>query len=216
MIKSIFVRLAFGVVIICAALFAGCGDNGVNNGMGGGGLQFNPYISYGSLVDSRDGQSYRTVRIGDRIWMAENLNYETSNSWCYGNSDFYCATYGRLYYGYAALGACPLGWRLPSDVDWDDLVLAAGGFEVAGERLKSQIGWNDSGNGTDEFGFSALPGGYGRSCRRAFIGAGWAGFWWSATKLGVWIMGFDYNGMEINYIGEHAGLSVRCVQDRRH
>ena len=82
-----------------------------------------------------------------------------------------------------------------------------------GEKLKSQTGWNDNGNGTDELGFSALPGGYGRSCHRAFIGGGWSSFWWSATEFGAWVMGFDYEGIEASIIGSHAGLSVRCVRN---
>ncbi|MCL2101360.1 MAG: fibrobacter succinogenes major paralogous domain-containing protein [Fibromonadales bacterium] len=205
----------FGFTLIIAILFAGCSTD-TNNSIDVGDLQFNPNINYESFTDSRDGQSYRTVKIGNRIWMAENFSYANHScgvSWCYENNDAYCAAYGRLYDWCAAMSACPDGWRLPSDADWYDLIRAAGSQEIAGEKFKSQTGWNSNGNGTDEFGFSALPGGYGRSCHRAFIGAGSSGFWWGATELGAWIMGADYEGMEASFIGANAGLSVRCVRD---
>ncbi len=204
---------ALGVVAIVTLLFAGC--SGANNEIGGD-LQFNPNINYDSFTDSRNGQNYRMVRIGNRIWMAENLNYTNhlcGTSWCYGNSTSYCARYGRLYDWCAAMSACPVGWHLPTDADWYDLVQAADGQEIAAEKLKSQTGWNDNDSGTDELGFSALPGGYGRSDHRTFIGVSWSGFWWSATELGAWIMGSGYKGVEAHAIGSDAGLSVRCVRD---
>ena len=58
---------------------------------------------YGSLTDDRDGQTYKTVKIGEQIWMAENLNYEELNSYCYNDSAEYCAKYGRLYTWAAAM-----------------------------------------------------------------------------------------------------------------
>jgi uncharacterized protein (TIGR02145 family) len=211
-----FYELVLGFAVIAVLLFEGCSNSGVNDDIGSENQYFNPSINYGSLTDSRDGKHYRTVRIGDRTWMAENLNYATpvcGSSWCYGNRASYCAIYGRLYDWCAALSSCPAGWRLPSYEDWRDLIQTAGGLEVAGENLKSQTSWNDNGNGTDEFGFSALPSGYSRNDHRTFIGAGWSGFWWSATTLGAWIMGFDYKGVEAHEIGSQAGLSVRCVRD---
>ena len=138
--------------------------------------QFNSDIIYGSFKDSRDGQKYRTVFIGGKMWMAENLNYKTSNSWCYNNKNYNCNTYGRLYTWNAARSACPSGWRLPNDSDWDNLISAVG--SNAGTKLKSQTGWN----GTDEFGFSALPGGY-RNTAGSFSNVGNWGYWWSATEV---------------------------------
>jgi uncharacterized protein (TIGR02145 family) len=108
-----------------------------------------------TFVDSRDGQRYRFVRIGNRVWMAENLNYKTGNSSCYNNNPSNCDKYGRLYNWNTAKNACPSGWRLPTSEEWwRELQPAVGGYKIAAQVLKSK-----SMGGTDDFGFSALPGG---------------------------------------------------------
>jgi len=115
----------------------------------------------GTLNDPRDGQNYSTVTIGNLTWMAQNLNFTTNESWCLREgknvtaaSSANCAKFGRLYSWEAAQSACPAGWRLPEARDWDNLISAVG-REYPGMRLKSKTDWN----GTDELGFSALPGG---------------------------------------------------------
>ena len=109
----------------------------------------------GILTDSRDGQTYRTVKIGNQVWMAENLNYETANSYCYQDSVSNCTKYGRLYTWAAAKAACPSGWHLPTEVEFKELVATVGGSSTAGKMLKSTSGWDDdegeSGNGTDAY-----------------------------------------------------------------
>jgi len=157
-----------------------------------------------SLIDTRDGQMYKTVKIGNQVWMAQNLNYKTSDgSMCYNDSASYCKKYGRLYNWYTAKSVCPAGWRLPDSADWDILAATVGGvlepssgggfsWSGAGKKLKSKSGWNDyegkSGNGTDNYGFSALPGSYHTyhapcdNCwytRDAYVGE--AGSWWTAS-----------------------------------
>jgi uncharacterized protein (TIGR02145 family) len=175
----------------------------------------------GSFTDSRNGRVYRTVRIGTQTWMAENLNYKASGSVCYNNSTSNCDLYGRLYDWNTALTACPAGWRLPTDDDWDNLVQAAGGGDVVGTKLKSRTGWEDGGDGlipgTDDFGFSALPGGYGWS--GGFSTAGYFGYWWSATELDDAtnargrIMNYNFSYVD-TYWGFKAGqFSVRCLRD---
>jgi uncharacterized protein (TIGR02145 family) len=139
-----------------------------------------------TLADGRDGKTYRKVRIGDQVWMAENLNYKpkTGRSWCYSNSDSYCAQYGRLYDWETAKTVCPNGWHLPSREEWNELVIYAGDYD--GRKLKSVNGWDyysDSYYGTDAYGFSALPGGY-RGPDDKFYIASSCGYWWSATEIG--------------------------------
>jgi uncharacterized protein (TIGR02145 family) len=174
------------------------------------------------FTDSRDGQKYRTVKLGGKTWMAENLNYKTEKSLCYRDDDSICAKYGRLYDWKTAKTACPRGWHLPSRKEWGELAKTADGTGMygdrgtAGKKLKSTSGWNNNGNGTDEFGFSALPGGNRYSNQS--IGAESGGRWWTATDGGSG-RAYDRN-MDANYniVGENASdvgfaFSVRCVAD---
>lgn len=163
-----------------------------------------------------DNGIYKSVTIDSVRWMAENLNVETANSWCYGNVGSNCAKYGRLYTWVAAKTACQsIGWRLPSRTEWDSLVISAGGKEVAGKKLKAKSGWNSNGNGSDDFGFSALPGGY-RNYGGEFFVAGVGGRWWTATESGAAYADGLYmeNGSDSvheNVNDKNSGLSVRCV-----
>ncbi|MDR3012379.1 MAG: fibrobacter succinogenes major paralogous domain-containing protein [Chitinispirillales bacterium] len=171
-------------------------------------------FSRASFIDSRDGKAYRTVKIGSLTWMAENLNFEIDSSWCYDNDGSNCEKYGRLYDWEAAMKACPRGWRLPDRTEWYDLERHSGSQKAA-ERLKTNIGWD----GADQFGWSALPGGY-RYCMGEhgdFHYGTTVGKWWTATEayegahsrfmysmrddLGSGVRSADY------------GLSVRCVRD---
>jgi len=114
----------------------------------------------GSFTDERDGKTYKTVKIGRQTWMAENLNYQIdSDSWCYNDSNYYCDKYGKLYNWEAAMMACPNGYHLPTRQEWDELVDYVGGDNVASKMLKKRNGWNKNSNGTDVYGFGALPGG---------------------------------------------------------
>ena len=165
----------------------------------------------GWMVDSRGKQLYRVVTIGDQTWMAENLNYKTENSYCYGETASdpkteNCTKYGRLYTWAAAVGksedeclgktscglsgkvrgVCPEGWHLPDTTEWRKLFTAVGGKSTAGKKLKSQTGWKDnngtSGNGTDAYGFSAFPAGYW-SGDGYFNSEGFSAFFWSASEI---------------------------------
>jgi len=169
------------------------------------------------FTDSRNGQKYRAVKIGNQVWMAQNLNYQTGNSWCYDNNNTNCEKYGRLYDWNTAIKACPSGWHLPSSEEWNGLVTAVGGKDVAGKMLKSTSGWDNNGNGFDGNGFSALPGGY-RDTDGSFYGVGKYGRWWTATERGSGIVYYRTMGYGEDYVTEDGrdegyGLSVRCVME---
>jgi len=173
-----------------------------------------------SFTDSRDGKKYKTVRIGELTWMAENLNYNASGSRCYGNRQENCSKYGMLYDWPTAKKVCPSGWYLPSDMEWQKLVDFLGGDEEAGEKLKAKVGWDNygeqSGNGADNYGFSALPGGNSYS-KDKFRYAGNSGRWWSATEYNNYrayrrYIYHDNSGIDYHHGDKTLFLSVRCVQ----
>jgi uncharacterized protein (TIGR02145 family) len=199
-------------------------------------------ITYDTLTDTRDGKAYKTVKIGKQIWMAQNLNYETpSGSWCYNDRDSYCKKYGRLYSWWAAKSVCQSlgsGWRLPARADWDNLALAVGGqlyerpslpewhmpnmpkwhvWESAGRELKSSSGWYNNGNGTDAYGYSALPGGF-RGMGEGFGEVGEYAYWWASEESITENAYIRYVYYNCDTLGEEAryqsfGFSVRCVMD---
>ena len=170
-----------------------------------------------TFVDSRDGKRYKKVTIGTQTWMAENLNFAADGSKCYGNNESNCTQYGRLYNWSTAMVACPGGWHLPSNEEWTALTDFVGGAATAGTKLKARDGWNEDGNGTNDFGWSALPGGSGGEDGR-FYGACDDGNWWSATEGGGII---DWRRIMLYRIESWSGsnsyksnlYSVRCVMD---
>jgi len=187
----------------------------------------------GTYTDMRDGKIYKTTKIVEQVWMAENLNYEASGSKCYKdnfrhpNEAANCKKYGRLYDWYTAMKACPGGWHLPSQEEWKILIKAVGGEKTAGKYLKATSSWYDykgkSGNGEDTFGFSALPGGDGFPSG-SFDYAGCNGHWWSSSdiRFDYEIIGDQAAHMIMDCQGEDAFIlsselnflmSVRCIQD---
>ena len=197
------------------------------------------------LVDV-DGNVYAIIKIGDQIWMAENLKTTRYNDgtsiplvtdsaswgnissaaycWYDNNAVFYGDSYGALYNFYAVAegNLCPTGWHVPSKTEWEDLIEFAGGASVAGGALKETgySHWNMPNTGaTDEFGFSALPGGY-RHYSGYFIGVGTREEFWTsdaatsdrAYEKGLTntsaSVGGDANGEFMKH-----GFSVRCIKD---
>ena len=168
----------------------------------------------GTFTDTRDGNLYDWVKIGNQIWMAENLAYlpevvhsnaefqtQSSNGqpgygvYGYDGNDVATAksqsnytTYGVLYNWYAVntIDVCPDGWHLPTDAEWTELTDYLG--ENAGVKLKATgTGlWYDPNTGaTNETGFTALPGG-GRYFDGTFFNIGYVGKWWSATEFSTY------------------------------
>ena len=124
------------------------------------------YCTYDSLYDDRDGQVYKTVKIGEQWWMAENLRYEdTLESKCFKDNPDNCLVYGKLYTRDGAINDCPNGWHLPTEKEWLNLYTYVkrniGKEEHAGQHLRADTLWDVSGLGVgyDAFGFAALPGG---------------------------------------------------------
>ena len=187
-----------GVVAVAAIFCVGCSDEDGGEGGDGG-----------------------TIKIGNQTWMAKNLNRATANSKCYYNSADSCAKYGRLYTWTDAKSACPSGWHLPSDAEWATLEDAVGGSSIAGTKLKATSGWSRGGSGTDEYNFSALPGGYAYS--DGSFNNGGAGHWWTATEAPAllfevnlaWSRHIRYGSENVERIDflKTALLSVRCVED---
>ena len=194
-----------------------------------------------SFKDSRDGQVYKTVVIGSQTWMAQNLNYETDNSYCYDNQDSNCTKYGRLYTWAAAMdsagvfslngagcgynratcsptipvrGVCPEGWHLPTKTEWDTLFSTVGSMSTAGRELKSASGWLRY--ATDAFGFSALPagdyiGGY-------FGSLGEMAEFWSASEGDIdhaysMVLWSTEDKAALREWPKDFGMSVRCLKD---
>ena len=172
-------------------------------------------------------------------------NTSDSTSWCYDNDPANCAKYGRLYtwsaamdsvgtwsangkgcgYGvqctptYPVRGICPEGWHLPNDTEWDTLFVAVGGLEVAGNVLRSQTGWDNNGNGTDAFGFSALPAGYRYNYEGQFLYAGSeVHFWTSLDRHNEFVREMKLDVKKcVNWClddeEKSVAISVRCIKD---
>lgn len=199
------------------------------------GVSWNQSIVYGLMKDARDGQVYRTVKIGNQTWMAENLSYRSSGTdtgSCYTSHPDSCAKYGRHYTWETAMGGsassarepsgvqgvCPAGWHVPSIAEFDTLVAfvernPAVGTAKGGNALKNK-GWSTQ--STDLFGFRALPAGY-QYANGSYLYVGVGGGWWSATQdspssalrrdLG------SYNDVYRGGYEKTGKFTVRCLRD---
>jgi uncharacterized protein (TIGR02145 family) len=202
-----------------------------------------------------DGNVYKTVKIGDQLWMAENLkvrhyrngdpipevasnsdwqNLSTSAYCVFDNNESHADTYGYLYNWYAVDDTrkiTPAGWHVPSDEEWKQLEMYLGmsqgtadnyrwrGTDEGGKLKEMGIThWNDPNTGaTDEYGFSALPGGY-RDFLGDFLTMGYYAYFWSSTEyksLTVWYRGLScyYSGVYRYRLSRTHGFSVRLVRD---
>jgi uncharacterized protein (TIGR02145 family) len=183
------------------------------------------------------------VQIGEQTWMDRNMDVEKFRNgdripqaksaaewlqageagqpaWCYYEFDAAKGdTYGKLYNWHAVTdkrGLAPSGWRVPSDADWVKLLEHLEGESLAGAQLKSTSGWSDEGNGTNESGFGALPGGGLEG--ESFNYMGQFGMWWSTTPendVAAWMLILE-SGSRVASRSTSAkihGFSVRYVKE---
>lgn len=172
-----------------------------------------------------------TVKKGNQLWMAENLNFKTdTGSACYSDKIENCEKYGRLYYWKMSLSVCPAGWHLPDTTEWLQLIQLInlkkgpftkdknGNWRGIDKYFKNTNGWNTNDNGTNDFGFTALPAGYINVDKFSY-GMGIYAAWWSSTvgdKDCAWI--FDLQGgfgvlTSSKTLKTHK-LSVRCIKNK--
>ncbi|MDD5529167.1 MAG: fibrobacter succinogenes major paralogous domain-containing protein [bacterium] len=165
---------------------------------------------YTYKTDDKEGNTYKTIKIGEQVWMAENLNVShyrngdtvpqvqaakewinlTTGAWCYYENNVENGkTYGKLYNWYAVndpRGLAPEGWHIPTDDEWTILTNCLGGEDIAGGKLKENcttLWWSPNTGATNKSGFSALPGGHRGDNNGAFGVIGNGGYWWSATEF---------------------------------
>jgi uncharacterized protein (TIGR02145 family) len=216
-----------------------------------------------TFTDLVNNEIYSVVRIGNQLWMGENLRSEKYNDgtpiplvkktedWASLETPAYCwydnnkalykpSPYGALYNWYAVNTGklCPAGWHVPSAAEWDTLVWFAGDSipadmgwlpyekETAGIKLKETGNdhwlFNDTIHATDDFGFTALPGG-NRNVYGPFLGIGERGYWWTSSEeeydpenddAADREMYYDSNGVIALHQYRKFGMSVRCVKDK--
>ena len=173
----------------------------------------------GQICDTRDYQIYKTVFIDNETWMAQNMNYQTGNSWCYNDKSENCDKYGRLYDWNTAKSVCPEGWHLPTIGAIDSLIDHARQFHPdndAEKGLKSTEGWNSpEENGDDYWYFSVIPGG-GWDSKYEYRGEGTAAYFWSnmEEESQVWIWSIGYVAELKWKDNKDSRLSVRCQKNK--
>ena len=175
-----------------------------------------------SLTDSRDGNTYRIITIGDQTWMAENIAFKPTigNYWSPKGDAGSVGTYGYLYNWEAAQTVAPDGWHLPSKAEWDELSNFLGTNDGGGKMKEEGTShWVSPNTGaTNASGFSALPAGGRFFDNDPFKYFGEYAYFWTATEsvanFGSYY--YLYSGDEYLHTSSNAmqfGFSVRCVKD---
>jgi uncharacterized protein (TIGR02145 family) len=242
------------------------------------GTSYGNYISFTTLIqdpninwepgddwtDTRDNQTYKTVKIGNKVWMAENLKatfyadstpladgtgvgdltgqYSAKYWFAYNNDLGHKDYYGLLYTWTAVMnsapgsdsnpsgvqGICPSGWHVPSDSEWKELEMYLGMSQAEadntewrgtdeGTKLKSTVGWNSGGNGSNTSGFTAIPAGF-RYYDGNFGSLGIGAFFWNSTELHSYeangrLLLYNYTNVYRDTDFKGCGFSVRCVKN---
>jgi uncharacterized protein (TIGR02145 family) len=190
-------------------------------------------------VRAESANDLKTIKIGSQDWTTTNLditNYSngdeipqvqndeewpklTTGAWCYyDNKTENGVKYGKLYNWYAvndSRGLAPLGYHIPSDIEWATLINKLGA--KSGKKLKSLSGWNNEGNGNNASGFGGLPGGI-RHYHGSFNSIGNNGYWWSSTEVNSALALSRYLDDYFNILNSYSvnkanGYSVRCLKD---
>jgi len=199
-------------------------------------------INTGSVEDI-DGNVYKTVTIGDQVWMAENLKTTRLNDgtaianvtsmstwkntdqpgycWFKDSEDAYKEPYGAIYNWYTVrtYKLCPTGWHVPRGSEWDTLIGFLGGKDVAGGKLKEkgdEFWYDPNTEATDEFGFSAR-GGAQRNKNGFYTTLRATGYWWdrsgNAYYSYIHYIRSGYGSIQSELAGGNTGVSVRCIKD---
>ena len=224
-------RILLGFIAIGLISFVGCGTSKIE----------------GSGVTDVDGNTYQSVIIGTQEWMSVNLSVDhfwngdiipevkTKEEWFkaweenrpawfyYDNDNQYDTIYGKLYNWFAvndSRGLAPEGWHISTDAEWTvltDYLTANEHDGTEGTALKATSGWSDDGNGTDDYGWLGLPGGY-RLDAGNFHYVGGSGSWWSSSQnyaSAAWNRYLGYGKCFVTRLGTDkvGGFSVRCLRD---
>lgn len=196
-------------------------------------------FNYGTFTDARDGETYRTVKIGGQVWMAENLRYNAEGSFAPNNEESNVKNFGRLYTWTSAMdipssytdespakdiemyrkmkdqnyqGIAPEGWHIPSSKEWEQLMENIGA-KSDGSELRSECIWQKPGK--DSLGFFALPAGY-RFDIGSFHHFGRRARFWSKDEYGksnAYRLSITDNSIDIEGVYRSDALSVRCVKN---
>ena len=205
-------------------------------------------IDPASIIDI-EGNVYTTIRIGKQLWMKGNLKITKYNDgtpityitdsiqwktagaaycWYKNDSTTYKNTYGALYNWYAVNPAdngnkniCPVGWHIPTDMEWETLTNFLGGTNIAGGKMK-EFGtshWSSPNTGANNNSdFMGLPGGNRNFVDGSFFGFGSLGMWWSSVDGDIssatnWGLYFEDSIAYRLYSSKRCGYSVRCLKD---
>ncbi len=183
-----------------------------------------------TMTDPRDKKTYKTITIRRSVgmdviythtWLAENLNFEMEGSFCYyegkGPVDANCNQYGRLYTWEAALAACPPGWHLPSDLEWQRLIhqFTKGGL-ISDDEQGDKMAYRELLEGGSSR-FNAQLGGV-RDSDGVFGSQGLgAAYWSSSAQSSERARGFNFDSSDrsLYLLNEDKtlGFSCRCVRD---
>lgn len=167
----------------------------------------NPEVEYGEYLDERDNKVYRTIEVGGRIWMAQNMAYD-----CSEEEDF-CKQYGDLYSG--GVNPCPAGWEVPTAEDYDSLLKVHAKTSLYNMRAKSCIWKAGNYDWEDPIGFALLPAGIRSSKEQRYETC--ATYLWTFTLTHYGTESFMTSSCK-QFLASRDypsnGFSVRCVQSR--